>query len=221
MALRNISPDALEQKTNSLSDWFLIDVWAHHCASCKGVEQLLELMSPDLPAYCHVMKLCADDFPDWIEKKAIRTVPMLLLIHNGQEIARQHGDLSTSVLKMFLEQHLSAKHDPEAYVEMLLENERLDDLATYLQTLKDEQSRGPSVQRARSWLSMMNLPLDEHKSPFRDNFFKMARSGDWQCILDLLTEAIQSDHELRSLVFALADLIPDRPLVSRWRRAMK
>ena len=221
MALTSISPDLLYDGVHATDDWFLVDVWAHHCAPCKGVEQLLELLAPDLPSYCRVVKVCADDFPDWSGELGIRAVPLLLLFREGQEIARQQGDMSATAIRAFLEQHLPAQRDPEVHAEMLLGKGQLDELSAYLQTLKDEQSRGPGVQRARSWLSMMALPLDAQENDLRVAFFEIARSGHWQRVLEMLSGAIQSNPQLRPLAVALADLIPDRGRVAEWRRALR
>jgi hypothetical protein len=129
--------------------------------------------------------------------------------------------MSANAIRVFLEQHLPAQRDPEVHAEMLLGVGQLDELSAYLRTLKDEQSRGPGVQRARSWLSMMDLPLDAQENDLRVAFFEIARSGDWQRSLEMLSGAIQSNPQLRPLAVALADLIPDRGRVAEWRRALR
>ena len=215
MTFRDITPASLAVRQSG--SWLVVDVWGHHCAACKGLEQQLALMKTSLPDHCDLVRLSADDFADWCAEQGIRSVPALLLYSEGTEVARLQGDLSVNSIRAFLSHYLPAPPDPETLCSELFMSARTDELRTLLDSLTDEQSRGPALQRARSWLSMQEMTLTQEESELRNDFFVEACAARWNDALALLTAAMKEPSQ-RHLIIALADLIPDRPLVSQWRR---
>jgi thioredoxin-like negative regulator of GroEL len=210
-----LTAEQLMAESQSCEHWFLVEVTGEHCAPCRAVEQLLLLLEPSLDSRCSIVQVRSEASPEWVSDCQIRTVPLLLLYHRGQEVGREQKNLSIAGIRHFLKDHLPFPVEPQ--VGVLLKEGRLDQLRAVLDLMTDEESRTPEVQRARSWLSMRDLELYGPEASLRDSFFEEVRAGDWERVLGSL-EVAASTEGLRDLTIALADLIPERKLVAQWRR---
>ena len=215
MPFRVLTAEQLMAESQSRDHWFLVEVTGEHCAPCRAVEQLLLLLKPSLDSRCSIVQVRSEESPEWVSACQIRTVPLLLLYHLGEEVAREQNNLSIAGIRHFLKDHLPFSVEPQ--VGALLKEGKFDQLRTVLDLMTDEESRTTEVQRARSWLSMRDLELCGSESSLRDTFFDEAITGDWDRVLGSL-EVAACTEGLRDLTIALAYLIPDRKLVAQWRR---
>lgn len=215
MPFRVLTAEQLIAESQSSDHWFLVEVTGEHCAPCRAVEQLLLLLESSLDSRCSIIQVLSEASPDWVSACQIRTVPMLLLYHRGEELGREQKNLSIAGIRHFLKDHLPFPLEPQ--VGALLREGKLDQLSAVLDLMTDEESRTTEVQRARSWLSLRDLKLYGPESSLRDTFFEQASTGDWDRVLGSLEVAVRTEG-LRDLTIALADLIPDRKLVAQWRR---
>jgi thioredoxin 1 len=69
----------------------LLDLWGPDCAPCQRLAPLLEQLARQFGARLRVAKLDVSQAPEMAKRLAVRAVPTLLLLRNGQELDRRQG----------------------------------------------------------------------------------------------------------------------------------
>ncbi len=93
----------------------LVDFWAEWCQPCAILSPRVEMLARDLQGRLRVVALDVDENPQTAERFRIMGLPTLLLLRDGQEIARHVGLLGTDELRALVEQALlSAPASPPA-----------------------------------------------------------------------------------------------------------
>ncbi|WP_343576661.1 thioredoxin TrxC [Pseudomonas sp.] len=69
----------------------LVDVWADWCGPCKSFAPVFEQAAARLSGKVRLAKLDSDANPNLSTRLGIRSIPSLILLRNGQEVARQSG----------------------------------------------------------------------------------------------------------------------------------
>ena len=86
----------------------LVDFWAFWCAPCRIFSPVFKNAARD---YLHRLVFVKVDTERALVAAAshnIRSIPSLLLLHRGQELARQVGALDAAALKRLIEGNLAA-----------------------------------------------------------------------------------------------------------------
>jgi thioredoxin 2 len=86
----------------------VVDLWATWCAPCRMVSPALEQLARDLAGQVKLVKVDIDRAPKISERFAVQAVPTLLLMRNGQVIARQAGAAPAPVLRRWVDQALAS-----------------------------------------------------------------------------------------------------------------
>ena len=84
----------------------LVDFSASWCAPCKAMAPALESFAERRRQDLAVVKVDIDEAPSIAAKYAIRSVPTLMLVHQGQTLAMHSGMMSESQLADFVDRHL-------------------------------------------------------------------------------------------------------------------
>ncbi len=71
----------------------VVDVWAEWCGPCKALSPTLEEFAVNNPDVT-VIKLNADDNPDFCSENAVRALPSVLYFKNGEYKERLVGNNS-------------------------------------------------------------------------------------------------------------------------------
>lgn len=85
----------------------LVDLWATWCGPCRMVSPALEQLATERAGSLKLVKVDVDASPAIAQRFEVRAVPTLLLIENGQVLARQAGAAPVAVLRNWLDQSLS------------------------------------------------------------------------------------------------------------------
>jgi thioredoxin 1 len=80
----------------------LLDLWGPHCAPCLRLAPLLEQLARQYGARLRVAKLDVSQEAEMAKRLAVRAVPTLLLLRNGQELDRRQGFASLRELHHWL-----------------------------------------------------------------------------------------------------------------------
>lgn len=86
----------------------VLEVSIPHCAMCESAESALEKLSAYFPRVAFIQVNAASDaFEFLLDTRGIRTVPTLLFLCDGVELARDFGAVPTKVIRQKIETYLS------------------------------------------------------------------------------------------------------------------
>jgi thioredoxin 2 len=86
----------------------LVDFWAPWCAPCRMVTPLVERLARDHAGRLKVVELDVDGAPEIAARFAVQGIPLLVLLHDGEEADRLVGAAPEAQLRRWLEPHLAA-----------------------------------------------------------------------------------------------------------------
>jgi len=80
----------------------LVDFWATWCAPCRAIAPFVDQVAEQYHGKLNVYKMDIDKHPHTAEKFGIRSIPTLLIIHDGKVLKQIVG----AVTKAKLEDHI-------------------------------------------------------------------------------------------------------------------
>ncbi len=92
--------------SNSAKIAVLVDLWAPWCPPCRAVAPLLERLSVERAGSLKVVKVNVDNSPRTQARFGVQSIPTLVLLRGGREIARQAGAMPMPALKAWLDRSL-------------------------------------------------------------------------------------------------------------------
>jgi thioredoxin 2 len=84
----------------------LVDLLAPWCGPCRMVSPALENLAHSFAGRVKLVKVNVDEAPALSQRFDARSIPTLLLLRGGQEVARQIGAAPESALRAWLEKAL-------------------------------------------------------------------------------------------------------------------
>jgi thioredoxin 2 len=84
----------------------LVDLWAPWCGPCRIVAPGVEKAARTFAGRLKAVKVNVDDAPAVSQRFDVRGIPVLLVLRDGKEIARQVGAVPPPVLERFAEEAL-------------------------------------------------------------------------------------------------------------------
>lgn len=84
----------------------LVDFWAPWCGPCRTLSPIVDEIADDLAGQIKVAKCNVDENQDIAMKYGVMSIPTLVLLKSGQEIARTVGAMPKAKLMAELQAHL-------------------------------------------------------------------------------------------------------------------
>ncbi|MFD0373642.1 thioredoxin [Streptomyces sp. NPDC127112] len=87
----------------------VVDLWATWCGPCRMVSPALEQVARDLAGRIKLVKVDVDKNPQLSRRFEVQAVPTLLVLNEGETIARQAGAAPAPVLRAWVEQSMAGR----------------------------------------------------------------------------------------------------------------
>lgn len=87
----------------------LVDMWAPWCAPCRMVSPALEQVARDLAGRVKLVKVDVDAAPALSQRFAVQAVPTLMVLRDGQVIARQSGAASAPAIRRWVQDAIGVR----------------------------------------------------------------------------------------------------------------
>ena len=84
----------------------VVDFWASWCGPCKTMAPVFQQAAKQLEPYFRFVKVETESEKMLATRYAIRSIPTLIVIKNGKEVARQAGAMDVSTLVNWLKQFM-------------------------------------------------------------------------------------------------------------------
>jgi thioredoxin 2 len=86
----------------------LVDFWAPWCGPCRMVSPVVEAQGRERAGEFKVVKLNVDEAPDIAARYQAQSIPLLVLVRDGEEVDRQIGAVPPAQLRSWLDRHMAA-----------------------------------------------------------------------------------------------------------------
>ena len=87
----------------------LVDMWATWCGPCRMVSPALERIATDRRGRLKLVKVDVDASPRLSQRFEVRAVPTLMVLRDGDVLARQPGAAPEPALRSWLDQALQSE----------------------------------------------------------------------------------------------------------------
>jgi thioredoxin 2 len=81
----------------------LVDMWATWCGPCRLVSPALEQVARDLAGRVKLVKVDVDAAPKLSQRFGVRAVPTLMVLRDGEVIARQSGAAPAPAIRRWVQ----------------------------------------------------------------------------------------------------------------------
>jgi thioredoxin 2 len=89
----------------------LVDLWAAWCGPCRMVSPALEKLATEHAGTLKLVKVEVDNAPRLSQRFTVQSVPTLMVLRNGEMLARQAGAAPQPVLRRWLDDALSGSEE--------------------------------------------------------------------------------------------------------------
>jgi thioredoxin 2 len=93
----------------------LVDLWAPWCGPCRMVSPALEALARERAGQLKLVKVDVDQSPQVSQRFGVQGIPTLLVMQDGEVVARQTGAAPEQALRTWLDQALGSSTQPREH----------------------------------------------------------------------------------------------------------
>ena len=86
----------------------VVDLWAPWCGPCRMVSPALEQLATDLAGRIKLVKVNVDDSPKLQQRFGVQAIPTLMVLRDGQVVARQAGAVPPAALRAWVDEAIKS-----------------------------------------------------------------------------------------------------------------
>ncbi|MCC7410057.1 MAG: thioredoxin TrxC [Gammaproteobacteria bacterium] len=102
-----IAVDAVRLRAHAGGDLpLVVDFWAAWCGPCRTMAPHFERVATELEPRVRLAKVDTEAAPALAAEYGIRSIPTLVLLRGGREIARHSGAMDSAGIRAWVERHL-------------------------------------------------------------------------------------------------------------------
>lgn len=125
----------------------LVDFWATWCEPCKTLLPVLDKLSEEYAGQFRLAKIDVEKEQNLANQFAIRSVPTLKMVVNGQFIDQFDGELSEQSVREYINKHLNAKNDtPLQHAILCYQNGEVELALEKMQQVLLDEPQNPMVR---------------------------------------------------------------------------
>ena len=83
----------------------VVDFWAPWCGPCRQMAPQFQAAAAQLKGHAVFAKVNSDDSPAASSQFAIRSIPTMVLLRGGREVARQSGAMGAAQIVQWVKSH--------------------------------------------------------------------------------------------------------------------
>jgi len=102
----DVTDDSFESEVLNSDIPVLIDYWAEWCAPCKRITPILEELQENYTDKLKIVKFNIDDNQSIPPKYAVRGIPTLMILKNGEVEDTKVGALTKAQLTAFIDSNI-------------------------------------------------------------------------------------------------------------------
>ncbi len=106
MAIKQTNDSDFDKDVINSQKTVLVDFWAEWCGPCKMIGPILEELALEMDGKIEIVKVDVDNNRQTAMKYAIRSIPTLIIIKNGDVAAQHIGAASKAQLENFINQNI-------------------------------------------------------------------------------------------------------------------
>ena len=140
----------------------LVDFWASWCGPCKSLLPIVEKLAQDYAGAFRLAKVNIDEQQALAQQFAVRSVPTVKLVKNGQIVDEFMGALPESAIREFLDRHIETEVDKNLAVLLSqYQSGQTDDAILQIQALLDANPEHIGIKQQLADILIQQQRLDD------------------------------------------------------------